>query len=77
MAFMNLIMGQPTGAQAEEDFLEGHGDEDYNVDEEEQDGEEDEGEASEDGGEGETVEVQVTQADNDAIQRLIAITGFS
>ena len=77
MAFMNLIMGQPTGAQAEEDFLEGHGDEDYNVDEAEEDGQDEEGDSGDDGQNGETVEVQVTQADNDAIQRLVGITGFS
>lgn len=39
---MSLIMGGNGDAQAEEDILEGHGDEDYNPDEEhDDDGEED------------------------------------
>jgi len=53
MAFMNAIMGVGPNAQAEEDILEGHGDEDYNPDEAE------EGEEEMDGDD-QAIPVQVT-----------------
>lgn len=69
MAFMNLIMGGGVNAQAEEDILEGNDDPDYNPEGAPEE-DEDEMEGTEE------VVVNVTQADNDAIQRLMGITGF-